>query len=147
MKKLIIFIVLNVSTFLASTQEIMQADAILGIWQTGKGNARVQIKKAGTMYYGQIVWLKTPNYEDGKPKVDKNNPDASKRNTPLLGLRMLLGFKYIGDKTWEDGTIYDPESGKTYSCKMELINENSLNVRGFYGFSFIGRTDTWTRIK
>ncbi len=147
MKKLLLFLVLTISTFLASTQEIMKADIILGIWQTGKGNARVLIKKSGTMYYGQIVWLKTPNTEEGKPKVDKNNPDASKRNTPLIGLRMLMGFKYTSDNTWEDGTIYDPESGKTYSCKMELVNENSLNVRGYYGISIIGRTDTWTRIK
>ncbi len=129
------------------TSKQSKADDILGVWQTGSGKAHVQIKKIGNAYYGQIVWLKVPLNEQGKPKVDSNNPDASKRNHPIIGLNMLLGFTYVGNNKWENGTIYDPENGKTYSCKAELISENKLNIRGYIGFSMIGRTDTWTRVK
>lgn len=147
MKRTSLFFILSILliTF-ANTSTQVNADDILGIWQTGSGKARVHIKKAGTKYYGQIVWLKIPLNTEGKPKHDINNPDISKRQHPLIGLHMLLGFEHVGGNKWENGTIYDPENGKTYSCKAELINENSLNIRGYIGFSLIGRTDTWTRV-
>jgi uncharacterized protein (DUF2147 family) len=59
----------------------------------------------------------------------------------------MLGFKYAGSKTWKDGTIYDSESGKTYSCNVKMVDENTLEVRGYVGISMIGRTDTWKKVK
>ncbi|MFN4083953.1 MAG: DUF2147 domain-containing protein [Bacteroidia bacterium] len=122
-------------------------DAIIGVWETGSGKARVKITKSGNYYYGRIVWLREPNNEEGKPKVDKNNPDEAQRQTPLLGLRMLKSFEFKGDNLWEDGTIYDPESGSTYNCKINLQDENTMNIRGFIGISAFGRTDVWKRVQ
>ena len=65
----------------------------------------------------------------------------------VLGLVNLRDFKYEGNNTWEDGKIYDPETGKEYSCKIKLTNANQLDVRGFIGVSLIGRTDSWVRVK
>jgi uncharacterized protein (DUF2147 family) len=98
------------------------------------------------MYYGHIVWLKKPTHDNGKPKLDQNNPDINKRNNPILGLRIVLGFEYKGQNLWENGVIYDPENGRTYSCKAELIDTNTLAVRGYVGISLVGRTDNWTRV-
>jgi uncharacterized protein (DUF2147 family) len=123
------------------------ADKILGVWETGSGKARVKIDKAGEKYIGKIVWLREPNNEEGKPKVDKNNPDEKLRAMPLLGYRMLKDFTYTGDNTWEDGTIYDPENGSTYSCEITMTDENTLDVRGFIGVSVFGRTDVWKRVQ
>ena len=50
------------------------------------------------------------------------------------------------DKIWIDGTIYDPKTGKEYSCKAEMKKNNVLEVRGYIGVSIFGRTDTWTRM-
>ncbi|MHB8259232.1 MAG: DUF2147 domain-containing protein [Bacteroidia bacterium] len=122
----------------------MNADAILGTWLTGSGKAKVQIYKEGNKYNGKIVWLKTPTYEDGTPKLDKHNPDKTKQTTPTLGLRMLKDFVFDEDK-WADGTIYDPENGKTYSCKITW-RDGKLDVRGYVGISLIGRTDTWFKV-
>lgn len=122
-------------------------DAIIGVWETGNGKARVNVIKSGNFYYGRIVWLKEPLNEEGKPKVDKNNPDESKRSTPILGMRLLAGFEYKGDNLWEDGTIYDPESGSTYQCKISLDDNNTMSIRGFIGISAFGRTDTWKRLQ
>ena len=58
---------------------------------------------------------------------------------------MLKNFKRVEPGLWKEGTIYDPESGKTYSCKLTLESPKRLKVRGFIGFSFIGRTQIWTR--
>lgn len=124
-----------------------EGDKIVGIWETGSGKARVKIIKSGNYYYGRIVWLREPNNEEGKPKVDKNNPDESKRQAPLLGMRMLAGFEFKGSNLWEDGTIYDPESGSTYNCKINLEDDNTMNIRGFIGISAFGRTDMWKKLE
>ena len=61
-----------------------EADRLIGVWEPSHGKARIKIEKVGTRYYGKIVWLKEPNDPDTKqPKVDKNNPDAAMRTSPL----------------------------------------------------------------
>jgi uncharacterized protein (DUF2147 family) len=123
-----------------------KGESIVGLWEVGSGKARVKIIKYGEKYMGRIVWLKEPNNNEGKPKVDKNNPDESKRTVALLGLSNLLGFEYKGENKYENGTIYDPENGSTYNCTITLSDENSLDVRGFIGVSLFGRTDSWKRV-
>ena len=121
-----------------------KADDIIGTWLTGNKKANIQIYKTGDKYYGKLVWIKEPN-ENGKPKLDKNNSDANKRNMPLLGIVNLNNFVFDDDE-WTDGTIYDPENGKVYSCTMTLEG-GKLHVRGYIGISLIGRTDVWERVK
>jgi uncharacterized protein (DUF2147 family) len=58
----------------------------------------------------------------------------------------LKGFEFTG-KSWEDGTIYDPNNGKTYSCTIKIKKANELEIRGFIGISLLGRTTVWTRAK
>jgi uncharacterized protein (DUF2147 family) len=122
-----------------------EADAIVGEWYTEENKALVEIYKADGVYNGKIVWLKEPKKDDGSEKLDSNNPDESKRGNPIIGLNLVNGFVYQGKGKWAEGTIYDPDNGKTYSCKMQLQEENSLKVRGFIGVSLIGRTQVWTR--
>jgi len=132
------------STFLFAQTE---SDAILGVWETGNGKARVKIDKVGEKFYGKVVWLREPLNEEGKPKVDKNNPEENLRSVPLLGYKLIKDFSYKGEKTWEDGNIYDPENGSTYSCTIKMTDENTLDVRGFIGVSLFGRTDVWKRVQ
>src|ERR1700739_3499851 len=99
--------------------QTVNKDAIIGTWLTGSGKGKVQIYKEGDKYNGKIVWLKEPNREDGTPKLDRNNPDKVQQTKPLLGLNMLKNFVFDVEK-WIDGTIYDPENGKTYSCKINM---------------------------
>jgi uncharacterized protein (DUF2147 family) len=121
-----------------------QGDAIVGKWYNTEKDAQVEIFKEGDKYAGKIVWLQDPT-ENGKPKVDKNNSDQSKRSRPIMGMRLLNGFEYKGG-TWENGTIYDPKNGKTYSCTIKKKDSNTLEVRGFVGISLIGRTVEWTKV-
>jgi uncharacterized protein (DUF2147 family) len=64
-----------------------------------------------------------------------------------MGMVLMKDFEYDAKNVWDDGEIYDPKSGKTYSCKMTLIDPDRLEVRGYIGISLIGRTDNWTRAK
>lgn len=128
------------------------ADSIVGTWVTTDGKGHVQIVKDGDTFSGKIVWLAEPNYTAGDsegtvgtPKIDHNNPAPELRKRPILGLPLLHGFTYSGENVWEKGMIYDPENGKLYKCKLTLISPNQLEVRGFIGFSLLGRTVVWTR--
>jgi uncharacterized protein (DUF2147 family) len=120
-------------------------DAILGVWKNGEGTGLVQIYKKGDKYYGKIVWLKVANNADGTPRTDINNPEEKLKTRPLKGLENLRDFKHSGDKKWEGGQIYDPKTGNDYSCEMTLVDDNTLEVRGFIGISLFGRTDVWKR--
>jgi uncharacterized protein (DUF2147 family) len=140
-KILLIAMVLGVFPFMSQAQ---QADAILGKWYTQEKDAQVEIFKEGNVYHGKMVWLKEPT-EDGKPKVDKNNTDKAKRQRPILGMRLLSDFVHEGE-TWEDGTIYDPRNGKSYSSTIKLVDENTIEVRGYVGIAAFGRTVEWKRV-
>jgi uncharacterized protein (DUF2147 family) len=120
------------------------ADEIIGEWLTDKNEAVVEIYKCGDLYCGKIVWLKEPTNPDGTDKLDTENPDPSKRGRPIVGLVMVWDFRYHGNGRWVDGRIYDPDNGKTYSCKMDL-EDDTLKVRGYIGISLFGRTTVWTR--
>lgn len=132
--------------FATATVFAQSADAIVGKWLNKDGDAHIQIYKTGNKFNGKLVWLKNPNNEQGKAKMDIHNPDVKLRGRALWGLEILKGFSF-DDGAWEDGTIYDPKSGKTYSCKMTMNGNDKLNVRGYIGISLIGRTDVWTRVK
>ena len=139
----IILLIVMALGFAASAQK---ADAILGTWVNPNGQDHILIYKKGNKYFGKLDWIKFPNDEQGKPKTDKENPDPALRSRPDLGLELLKDFTFNGDNVWDDGTIYDPKNGKTYSCKMTLEG-NSLRIRGYVVFSLFGRTEVWTRVK
>ena len=120
-------------------------DAILGEWYNASKEAKIEIFKENNKYFGRLSWLKEPDDEEGKPKVDIENPDKKLQNRPLLGLVILRDFIYDGKNVWSDGRIYDPKSGKDYKCKMTLTKDNKLDVRGYIGISLFGRTETWTK--
>lgn len=142
---LLLFTVVSMSGFGQSANT--ESDNLLGIWLTGSKKAKVEIYRCGGKYCGKIVWLREPTYEDGTAKIDKKNSDEKKRSRPILGMDILTDFEYDEDLEWEDGEIYDPENGKTYSCEiwMEEKDKSKLNVRGYVGFSLLGRTDIWVR--
>ena len=130
-----------------------KADKILGYYltyddETGAEKSQVQIyKESNGKYYGKIVWLKEPT-KNGKPKVDDKNPDAKLQNRAILGLEMLKGFKFNEkDNEWNDGSIYNPASGKTYSCYINFESATKVKIRGYIGASWmgLGKTAYWTK--
>ena len=120
-------------------------DAIVGKWNTEEDKGVIEIYKWSSKYYGRILTVAEPNGKDGKPLVDAKNPNEKLRNRPIIKLEILKDFKYNGDNLWTEGKIYDPETGNSYSCKITLIDKNTIEVRGFMGVALIGRTTTWKR--
>jgi uncharacterized protein (DUF2147 family) len=137
---LLLFVTISLSGFSQAK------DAIVGRWLNSSGEAHVDIFKKNEKFYGKIVWLKNPRDEKGNAKTDLRNPDESMRTKPMLGLEILKDFVYEDGK-WTDGKIYDPKSGKTYSCNISQKGNGVLNIRGYIGISIIGRTDVWKKVK
>lgn len=146
MKKLALLTISLLFCFWAFAQD---ENRVVGTWLTQYGDSKVTIKKgADGKYFGEISWLKEPN-KNGKPKVDEKNPDVKLQSRPTLGLQILTGFNYNKeDKEWIDGKIYDPKEGKTYKCYMWFEEDlNKLHVKGYIGFSLIGKQVVWTKEK
>lgn len=98
-----------------------------GTWSMGK--VTIKVTDCGGGLCGTIVGLKEPISKiDGKPKVDRENPDASKRTRPLIGLAVLIGMKPAGDGKWQ-GAIYNPDDGNTYSASIK-VDGDTLKVKG-----------------
>jgi uncharacterized protein (DUF2147 family) len=143
MRKLVLLLFL----FVAVQGYSQTPEAIVGEWYSEGQESLIRIERNGSNYEGKIVWLKEPMNEEGKPKVDQHNPDASRRNTPIVGLTIVRGLTHKGKNEWTGGEIYDPKSGKTYNSQATLADANTMKLRGYVGAAWmgLGRTTTWTR--
>ena len=121
-------------------------EGMVGTWATDGDKSHVEIAPCGLKFCGIIVRLKEPLDDDGKLKHDANNPNKIFRDRSIIGLPLLANFvASTAGNVWEDGTIYNPEDGKTYSCTLTLLDTETLKVRGYVGLPMFGKTQIWKR--
>ena len=103
------------------------APEVTGNWIIADRSAVIAVDRCGTGLCGRIAraLIHKPNY----PQTDVHNPDPALRNRPLIGLQILSGFRARQDR-WDQGVIYDPESGKSYKSLLRLNPDGSLRVSG-----------------
>tara|TARA_B100001250_G_C19504474_1_gene658905 strand:- start:189 stop:581 length:393 start_codon:yes stop_codon:yes gene_type:complete len=124
-----------------------QKNDICGKWIEEKEQSHIEIYKTKhNTYEGKIVWLSEPLNEEGKVKIDTKNPDITLRNQTIEGLVIVKNLEYLENYEWGKGNIYDARSGKTYSLNAKLKDKNTLFMRGYIGFSLIGKSTTWQRV-
>lgn len=121
---------------LLSAAPVSATSPVTGRWLTDKGKGMVEIAPCGANVCGRIIKLIAK--VEGPP-TDRNNPDPALRSRPLLGLPILSGFRHTG-KQWE-GTIYDPERGKSFRSILKRNPDGTLAVKGCIG-PFC-QTQTW----
>lgn len=134
---------LSLMLLMTASPVLANSSAIQGTWLSGDGDGLIGIKVTDTLLRGVILGSRAD--DPGRPQTDVKNPDPELRDRPLIGLDLFSGFTYDGDGAWSGGSIYDPNSGKTYRCKLQLVDNNTLKVRGFIGISLLGRTEIWKR--
>ncbi len=131
-------------TFVLSFVGVLSFAQIEGKWktiddETKQAKSIVEIYKKGDQYYGKVSQLlikpANPNCVDCKD---------DRKNKPILGMEIIRGLKKEGDE-FTGGTITDPKTGKTYKCTIKREGDK-LNVRGYLGFSLLGRTQTWHKV-
>ena len=146
MKKLIVLLFLGVYAMAGFAQE---ADKIVGIWWNDEKTSKIKVEKEDGKYIGTIVYMIPEKYEDGEPPKDDENPDKALQSRSIVGLQILSGLKYdADDKEWDDGTIYDPKSGKTYDCYVWLESNELMKLKGYVaGIKWMGKSSEWYKTK
>jgi uncharacterized protein (DUF2147 family) len=120
----------------------------VGRWRTvddatGKANSVVIIWEESGKLFGRIQKLVDPDPQDQNPTCKDCSGDL--KGKPVIGLQILWDLVKDGD-AWSGGTILDPANGKTYKCLLSVEEGGTkLKVRGFIGFSLLGRTQYWHR--
>ncbi|HEX8563480.1 MAG TPA: DUF2147 domain-containing protein [Flavobacterium sp.] len=138
---------LMISAFVLSLASPALAQGVIGKWksvddETGKTVAIVEIFERNAKVYGKIVEITNP--------ADKNkkcvNCTGEDKDKPILGLTVIKGLTKDGDE-YNGGHILDPKYGKLYKCYITNEGPDRLKVRGYIGFSLLGRTQYWQRVK
>jgi len=135
-------------SLVALATESAAARPELGVWynDTGEGAVEVYIcQDNANRLCGRIVWLKEPLNAEGVAKHDRYNPDPANQARPICGLPILWGLALMSDGTFDNGQIYDPKTGKTYSSALQLAQTDTLTVTGYLGVKMLGKSFTWTR--
>ncbi|RYF36586.1 MAG: DUF2147 domain-containing protein [Cytophagaceae bacterium] len=70
---------------------------------------------------------------------------GSRKDQPVEGMEIMWDLSQDGDH-WEGGSILDPANGTTYRCRVRLLGDDKLEVRGFVGISLFGRSQVWERV-
>ncbi len=134
--------------FLAASGAWASGAALLtpvGRWKTiddktGKPKAIVEIYEENGRLFGRITATLSP---DAKKFCDRCADERKGR--PIIGMVILRDMSQHGAE-YAGGNILDPDNGSVYRCKMRLTGQgNQLSVRGFVGFSLLGRSQIWTR--
>jgi uncharacterized protein (DUF2147 family) len=119
----------------------------VGVWRTiddttNKPRALVQIFVRNGLLYGKVTSILDAQYADARCQ----DCSGDRKGQPVIGLEIIRDMKPDGER-WDGGTILNPQTGDVYHCKMHLGPDGqTLVVRGFIGFSLIGRSQTWQRM-
>ena len=142
MKKTILTMVIVASSILVFSQT--NAD-VVGQWYNTEKDIVLTLFEEGEKVSGKITWMKFPNDKDGSPKKDSLNSDDRLRNREIIGIKIMSSFSHIAGKVWDNGSLYNYKKGKIYTGMMTLKDSNTLDLRGYTGFSFLGSSSTWIR--
>lgn len=142
-------LLLCVSHLITLSPSYASPPSVAGKWKsfddkTNKPRSIIEISQDSEgKLIGHIRELIDPKEEN--PICDKCS--GENKNQPIIGLQILWGLtEHKPNKEWRNGQILDPESGRVYNARITFDKEsNELHVRGFVGFSLIGRTQTWKR--
>ncbi len=131
------------------TTGIPQQDRICGKWISAQKNCIVQVYKSGNEFGAKLVWFDDSDNKS-KPMItrtDYKNPDVSLRNRKLIGMDVVDNLTYNpATNSWENGMIYDANSGHTWSSAVYITNEGLMKVTGYWHFKFLGKTMIFKRI-
>src|ERR1700743_3665834 len=110
-----------------------------GDWRVADGVANIRVAQCNGSMWGVVAWEKTPGGRD------TNNPDASKRSRPTLGMPILIDMKKKpGADQWE-GQVYNAKDAQSYSSTIKPVGSDQLEIQGCV-LGFLCGGETWTRV-
>jgi uncharacterized protein (DUF2147 family) len=125
----------------------MNSQSIIGKWKTidaqdgGKEKSIVEIYEENGKIFGKIIEILNPEDKD----AICTKCEGEDKNRPILGLVLIKNMIKHG-KYYKKGTIFHPEHGKTFRCRLQLTEDfNLLQVRGYVAFLYA--TQYWERVE
>jgi uncharacterized protein (DUF2147 family) len=124
----------------------------VGLWKTIDDSTKaekslVRVTESGGVVSGKIEKLLGP---DAKPDSVCDECTDERKGKPIVGMNIIRGVKKNAETEglWDGGTILDPSNGKTYKLRLKPSEDNKkLEVRGYIGTPFLGRSQTWIRVE
>ena len=117
----------------------------VGLWYDDTGKGAVELLPCGQKLCGRIAWLKDQVNTEGKPLVDRHNPNAGRRTTPICGLQVIGDVQKMAGGSWDSGWIYDPKTGSSYTVALTLQGADQLKVTGYKGMKLLSKSFIWRR--
>jgi len=144
------FLLMAVITLMILPFSLSAQKDIVGVWKTIDDDgvtekSFVEIYKEGNVYKGKITHI--IKEADRKNVCDECDEDDPRYNKPIVGMIIIDKLKKVEDNKWDDGKILDPSSGSVYDCTMTIKPNGDLEVRGYMGWSLLGRSQTWKKQK
>ena len=123
------------------------AQSIFGKWKTidpdtGAEESIIEVFEKDGKAYAKVIEIFNP----ANRASTCTNCKGPNKNKPILGLTIIDGLKKKNNE-WSGGRILDPKNGNYYKCYLKLTEDNTLKLRGYIGFSLLGRTEYWYRYK
>ena len=127
-------IICIITVFLATNIFAETNSDISGHWNTfdedGTLLSTVNVRIVEEKLYGNIVAL----HIEGEETAVCNQCKGELLGKPMIGMQILNGLS-LKKNIWQNGTVFDPETGKSYRAKVWLKN-GKLAVRGDVGFVY-----------
>ena len=121
------------------------ANRLLGVWEFEEKNLRIEMFEEDGHFAGRMIWFLCASEPIMNSYRDTENPDAKLTSRPLIGLKLVEKLSYQGDNIWSGGKIYDPNSGRTYDALIHLTEPNTVIVRGYWKFKWLGKSMVFNR--
>lgn len=132
-------IVAGAAMAFAAAAYAQTAEDAFGVWENPENKSHTEFYKCGAGLCAKIVKI-----ADGQ-KTDDKNPDAAKRNRPIVGLVIMDGAKKTGSNSWS-GTLYNRADGKSYSGTVTVKGKNALDLAGCVAV-VLCKTTTFARVR
>jgi len=140
MKNVVVALLL---TLVSKSSYGLPQDSIRGLWILPQDGTLIEVDIKNNTLEGFIA-RRPPDHNN---ELDLKNPDPELRSQPILGLRVLNDLKSYKEDHWVGGRAYDPDSGSTYRAQAQLVDQNTLAIRGYIGIPLLGRTALLRRYK
>ena len=145
----LIFLLFFISPAFAHANNRVAEDQIVGKWMSTKENVMVNVYKSGNQFKAKVIWFNDSDDPSSPMNVrcDVRNANKNLRKQRIIGMDVLKQLKYNPSTgRWENGIIYDANSGREWSSVIYFNDDGLLEVKGYWQFEFLCKTITFTRV-
>ena len=136
---------LTLLLILSSFSEPYNAYHLVGVWESEEKNLQIEMFEDDRLFAGRMIYFRCSSDDIMRTSRDIENPNRNLRSRKLLGLNLVTKLRYKGDGVWDDGKIYDPNSGNTFEARIQMTGPNTAIVRGYWKYRWFGRSMVFYR--